>query len=712
MKALKIAGGLVGAVIVVLALALAFGLPASFLAVAIQDRVERDTGYRLTMAGSTSISLWPSLHATLTDITLQDPKERDGNNRLTIGRLQADMALSGLWSGRPEIGEIIIDKPTLYLPLLRERLRDNALRGRATGKQEAAPPVRVARVTVRDGAVIFSNPRDRVENRLESFGATVSLSDDGKIRIAGGARAGDRPLTFDVTAAAPAMPIDRQTVPVEFKIGMASAFRGVLAGRAEVRLNGPLVMINSLSGTLGDGDFNGWASVDLASKPLVKVDLDVRRLDLGSPVAQGTAGSPGWSTAAIDLRGLNYVDARVKLSATDIGISNARLGPLDGEASLAGGVLKATVTNLGVYGGQASGEIVIDASTGNPAYAMHCDLVAVRALPLLSSLADFDKLDARMQGKLALRSSGASQQAIMSNLSGSAFLLFQDGTIRGINVAQMIRSLTTNPLSGWQDSKELTTDLTQLSASFQVERGQAATSDLNMTGPLVKVTGAGTIDLGNRALAMRVEPKLVMTTEGQGRTSDPIGLGIPVVIDGPWSQPRFYPDMAGILDNPDAAYAKLKQMGQGLFGKDGAGLGNLINGIGGLIGNSASNGAAGSNGAPTSAAPNAQPPAAGQSDPLGGQLGAAIGNLIQQGLQQGAPPQARSRGRTLNPSESAVPLLQAPQAGPAPPAADAGQGVPPGNRTEPLQDSAQDGAQDSAQDSQPMNDVLKRIFNR
>ncbi|NPU65404.1 AsmA family protein [Bradyrhizobium sp. 83012] len=696
MKAFKIAGGLVGVVIVVLALALAFGLPASFLTVAIQDRVERDTGYRLSIAGSARVSLWPSLHATLTDVTLQDPKERDGNNRLTIGKLQADMALSSLWSGRADIGEVVIDKPTLYLPLLRERLRDNAPRNRTAAKPDAAPSVQVERVTVKDGAVILSNARDRVENRIEGIGATASLSDDGKIRIAGAARAGDRPVTFEVTSAAPSMPIDRQTLPVEFKIGIESAFRGVLAGRADVRRNGSLVMINGLSGALGDGDFNGWASVDLASKPLVKVDLDVRRLDIAGPAA--SRGTAGWSTAAIDLRGLNYVDARVKLSATDIGIAGARLGPLDAEASLAGGVLKATVTNLGLYTGQASGEVVIDASTGNPAYAMHCDLVGVRALPLLQNVADFDKLDARMQGKLALRSNGASQQAIMSNLSGSAFLLFQDGAIRGINVAQMIRSLMTNPLSGWQDAKELTTDLTQLSASFQIERGQAATGDLNLVGPLVKVTGAGTIDLGNRALAMRVEPKLVMTTEGQGRASDPVGLGIPVVIDGPWSQPRFYPDMAGILDNPDAAYAKLKQMGQGLFGKDGAGLDNLINGIGGLIGNSTSGGTV-PNAAPST--PNAQAPANGQSGLLGGELGAAIGNLIQQGLQQGTQPPVRSRGRTLNPTEGTAPLLQAPV---SPPPTEPGSGAAAaGSPPDTL---------DGAQDSQPMNDVLKRIFNR
>ncbi len=97
------------------------------------------------------------------------------------------------------------------------------------------------------------------------------------------------------------------------------------------------------------------------------------------------------------------------------------------------------------------------------------------------------------------------------------------------------------------------------------------------------MTGAGTIDLGTKMLAFRVEPKLVMTTEGQGRASDPVGLGIPVVIEGPWAEPRIYPDMAGILDNPDAAYAKLKEMGKGLFGAGGGGLGGL-GALGGLIG--------------------------------------------------------------------------------------------------------------------------------
>jgi AsmA protein len=88
-----------------------------------------------------------------------------------------------------------------------------------------------------------------------------------------------------------------------------------------------------------------------------------------------------------------------------------------------------------------------------------------------------------------------------------------------------------------------------------------------------------------------------MTTEGQGSAANPVGLGIPVAIEGPWAEPRIYPEVAGMLDNPDAAYAKLKEMGKGLFGQSG--------GIGG---------------------------SGGMSDQLSGRLGETLGTLLQQGL--------------------------------------------------------------------------------
>jgi len=152
----------------------------------------------------------------------------------------------------------------------------------------------------------------------------------------------------------------------------------------------------------------------------------------------------------------------------------------------------------------------------------------------------------------------------------------------------------------------------------------------------------------------------VLTTEGQGRASDPVGLGIPVVIDGPWAEPRIYPDIQGILDNPDAAYAKLKEMGKGLFGGSGGGLG----GLGGLLGGGQDSGGT-------------------SSDPLGGTLGATIGNLLQQGLGQS---QGTSQDRGIPAPGSPAP------ASPSPPAQSDVPPPPP--------------------DSPAMNDVLRQLFNR
>ncbi|MCP3440071.1 AsmA family protein [Bradyrhizobium sp. CCGUVB14] len=681
MRAVKFAGVALLAVIVVIALLLVIGIPSGFLTATIASRVEQASGYRLSIDGTTKISLWPTLNVTLNDLTLQDPKDRSGITRVTIDSVQADMSLASVWSGRPKISEIIVTHPVLYQPLLRERLpnADTSPKPLALDMDGAT----IDRIKVTNGEVAFSRVRDRVDGRISAIDADAVMGRDRKVNIAGTARVGDHPTKFDIRATTPAPPIERQTIPVDFAIDMPDVLKSQLAGHAELRLNGAVVMVNGVNGTFGDGAFNGWASVDIASKPLVKVDLDFQRLAI--PLAKspdGTTGQP-WSDAPIDVSGLNYVDAQIRISANEAVVGDARLAPLAVDAKLAGGILKAGTANLGAYGGQVAGEVILDATSGAPSFAMHSDLVGVRALPLLQGLAEFDRIDGKLQAKLALRSAGTSQRALMANMQGTAFVSFQDGAIRGINVAQMIRSLTSGTLSGWQDSQEQSTDLSQLSASFRIDKGQAVTTDLNLIGPLVRVTGAGTIALDTKMMGFRVEPKLVMTTEGQGRTSDPVGFGIPVMITGAWSQPRIYPDMAGVLDNPDAAYAKLREMGKGLFGPDGAGLGNILNSFG--LGGTAAPGGG-------NAAGNANPQTQqqgqgqGQNNLLGGQLGEAIGNLIQQGLSSGAG-NGTGRSRSLPGS----PTTPAPQASPTPPTQD-----PP----------------EAQQDSQPMNDVMRQLFNR
>ncbi|MEH2623844.1 AsmA protein [Bradyrhizobium sp. AZCC 1719] len=687
MRALKIAGAIIAAVIVVIALLLVIGIPSGYLKAEIQERIERETGYKLAINGGAKIGLWPQLNIRLNDVTLQDPRDRDINHRFTASSIEADVTLASLWAGRPQITELVIIRPVVNLPLKRERVREANPPSKPAGGK-TADAFSIEHVSVTGGTIVFSNLRDRVENRIETVNADITIDADRKVTLTGSARSGGHPLKFEGKAALPAAPIERQNIPAEIKIDAPGLLHAQLTAKAEARLNGSVVMINGVTGALGDGAFNGWASVDLSSKPLVKLDLDFQKLTV--PMSRSTDSSSGqpWSNATIDVNGLNYVDVQARISAAELKIGDARFTPAAIDATLASGVLEAQVSNVGAYDGNANGDLTVDVSTANPTYAMRADLTGVRALPLLDGLADFDRLDGRMQAKISVRSNGTSQRAIMSNMAGTAFVVFQDGAIKGLNVAQMIRSLTASTLSGWQASDEKATDLSQLSASFKIDKGQAQTTDLNLVGPLVKMTGVGTIDLGTKQIGFRVEPKLVMTTEGQGRASDPVGLGIPVMIEGPWGSPRIYPEMQGILDNPEGAYAKLREMGKGLFGQNGAGLGAAI---GNLLGGGQQGAAGGQGTTPGTGQPGGKP-----NDPLGGQLGETIGNLIQGlgGLGQNQPQGGTRPGgqRSLTPTSPAEAPTQAAPAEPATPA-------PPSDTT-------------AQQDSQPMNEVLRQLFNR
>jgi AsmA protein len=618
MRALKIAGAAILAVIVIAALLLMIGIPSGFMTQAIQERVERDTGYRIVVSGATRLGIWPSPNVTLNDITVQDPRARDSNSRLTIGSVQAELPWRSALSGHPQISELVIDKPILYVPLRRERDAriDNSAKPATAPTEADANDFAVDRVKITDGAVVFANLRDRVEHRIDGINADAMIGADRQVTFTGSARASEQPLKFDIKATLPAGALARQNIPVELMLDSPGLLGRSLSAKAQMRANGAVLQINGLSGTLDGAQFNGWASADLSSKPLVKLDLDFQRLDLGTPSrGRPAASQPGkpWSNEPINLAGLNYVDAQIRISAAELNVGDARFAPAAVDAALGGGVLKAQFSHLGVYGGEADGDLTVDVSATTPSYILRSDLAGVRALPLLSGLADFDKIDGKMQAKLAFRSSGESQWAIMTGLSGTAFVVFQDGAIRDLNIARMIRSLTSGMLSGWQQGRDQTTDLTQLSASFRVEQGQATTTDLALVGPLVRMTGAGTVDLAAKTLAFRVEPKLVLTTEGQRSTANPVGLGIPVVIEGPWAEPRIYPEVAGMLDNPDAAYARLKEMGKGLFGQ------------GGGIGDSG-----------------------GTSDQLG-KLGETLGNLLQQGLGRRGNPAPVSPQDQLKP---------------------------------------------------------------
>lgn len=571
MKLVKIIAGFLIVLILAAGALLLSGIPGGLATSLLQSRIEQATGGRIAFTAPVTIGLSP-LAVTASDVTLEGLRDLPSGSRLELARVSAELDAKSLFSGTARVTELTIDAPRLRVPVQRQRSAPAPAR-------PADPADRLAiampdRVSVRDGMVVLFDASADFESRITGIELRLTAAADRRIQATAAARIDGQPLTLeiDTTLAADGA---RRPLPVSIKLDAPGVLRGPLAATTDLRLAGTMLRFNSLSGAIGKGRFNGWASVDLTTKPLIKLDADFEQLALAAP-SDGEAANGPWREAKFDLRGLNYVDAEISLSAAELTLGALRMAPAVIKGRLDSGIVTADFANVGLYDGRGSGAVMLDVSGKIPALDLRADVEGVRALPLLESLAGFDRLDATMQARVALQSRGDSPRAITSNLAGTAFLDFRNGEIRNLNVAQMVRSLTSATLSGWQDDSAAATDLSQLSASFQIDKGQATTADFALAGPLVRMTGAGTVDLAARTLAFRMEPRLVPTLEGQGGAADPVGLGVPVTVEGPWAKPRIYPEVTGILDNPAAAYEQLRALGQGLFG---SGIGDALGGL-------------------------------------------------------------------------------------------------------------------------------------
>ena len=90
---------------------------------------------------------------------------------------------------------------------------------------------------------------------------------------------------------------------------------------------------------------------------------------------------------------------------------------------------------------------------------------------------------------------------------------------------------------------------------------------------MLRVGGKGTVNLPNRTVNYRIEPKVVASTQGQGGNTDTSGIKVPVLVSGPWDNLSYKPDLAGMIDgiakDPKKALEGLKNLIPGQGGSGG-----------------------------------------------------------------------------------------------------------------------------------------------
>ncbi|HMN38902.1 MAG TPA: AsmA family protein [Hyphomicrobium sp.] len=286
------------------------------------------------------------------------------------------------------------------------------------------------------------------------------------------------------------------------------------------------------------------------------------------PRVHGFEGRAGWSSAPIDLGLLGIADTDARLRVGRMLFHNMKVGQSALTIDLKNKVLKTSFDNIQLYEGQGKGFLNVDATGKDAGIGANFTLDGISALPFLKDAADMKWLAGRARLALQLATRGGNQLQMVEALNGKADVTFADGAIVGFNLPGAIRGLSQGDISALKQTPTEKTDFSELAGSFTINNGVAQNQDLRMTSPLLRVTGAGTVQMPPRTVDYLVKPKLVASLEGQKGKTDLSGLEVPVRISGSWDKPKFEPDLKGILSNPDKVVDTVKQIGKKFKGKN------------------------------------------------------------------------------------------------------------------------------------------------
>jgi AsmA protein len=319
--------------------------------------------------------------------------------------------------------------------------------------------------------------------------------------------------------------------------------------------------LSGLTLQLDQTTMTGDAGVNLGgARPMITARLNSGPLDL-SPFMGGESGAKsgggsggaapgqGWSTDPLDLSALRAVDAQVAIRAVAVDLGDIEIGRSNIDARLENGKLEMKIGRVDAYGGGMSGTIMLVAGE-EAQVATDLTVTGVQLRPLLNALAGFDSLEGLGAFRIKVNGRGRSMDALMNSLDGQGGLNLNDGAILGLNLAAMVRNLTGG---GGAEQK---TDFSAVTGTFDITDGVLNNTDFSFLGPLLRVIGTGTVDIGGQAQNFRLEPTAVASLTGQGGALEDTGLGIfPILITGTWSNPSFQPDLTaaieGFLDDPE-----------------------------------------------------------------------------------------------------------------------------------------------------------------
>jgi len=552
----------------------------------IETLVKQRTGRTLKFHGDIGLAFWPSIGVNVGKVTLS--RRASANDFASLASAHAAVAVLPLLRGEVRVDRISVSG--LKASVIRARggkfdfedLLGAAGGGARAGAGKPAPAGRVkfdvAGIQLKDSAFTYLD---------EGSGQRLEIQD---LDVTTGRIADDVPGKLDLRAR-----IKGRNPMVDLKVSLNGTYRLGMA-REEYALSGLQVRVDGSAaeftrialGVTGDARARlaqEAVDADLVAKfdettvkaklamekfaaPHYRFDLDVDKVDLDRYLVAQPDAKPAPAAGPmvavdvpVDLSPLEGLRADGKLAVGSLRLMGLRLQALKAELRAANGRAEVAPHSAQLYEGTLRGALTL-AAKGNRV-ALKETLAGIAIGPLVKDLMGRDALEGRGSVALDVAAAGSTVNAMKKSLDGTARVELKDGAIKGVNLTEALRKTRAafGSKSAQQQGADQSqrTDFSAMSASFTLRNGVAHNDDLEVKAPLVRVGGAGDIDIGNSQLNYLARATVVATSKGQGgaELEHLRGLTIPVKLTGPFDAPKYEIDYRALAG--DAAKAKVQE---------------------------------------------------------------------------------------------------------------------------------------------------------
>ena len=582
-------------------------LSPTFIVQRLQVAVKEQTGRTLVIEGKPNIRVFPRIAVSLPGVRLSNPPGFPGGDFVRMRRLELVMELWPLLQRELVLKKLHLVQPQIHL-MVNEKGRDNwsfapaggGAGGRGGGLIER---IRLAPITIERGVVLYDDVRGGARHLVRDVDVELKLSSPASpLRVKGGAVWRGERVRFSLFVKRPralsgtGSPLEAFVEAAGAKIeyqGLAGfgnglslagnvaasgpSLRGLLhwlgaglpaqgrglkrfALKGALEASGQTITLKKLRLSLDDSNAQGSARIGMkgnatAISAALGVDKVVTDTYLGPPPPKPESG---WSDAPVVPDLPRDLSADVRISVNSLQHRKLKMGPGAARFVVRNGAFTATLERMKFYGGGLNGTLSIQPGKKAPEVAAEFHFGKVRARPFLADLADFRYLSGALTGVVDVKSSGRSPLEIVGHLRGLSNLDFAEGRIHGVSLVKLMEMVQKGIVQGWNFSENDTTDFVRLLAKFVIVDGIAGIRELSMQGPLVRATGKGEVDLLRQRLDLRLDGGLVKGKDGKEKKL--LRLPVPLLVRGPWRNPKIYPDIAGILQNPQAAMRKFQDL--------------------------------------------------------------------------------------------------------------------------------------------------------